>query len=373
MDVRVLHAAPLDTMRPPAWRIMAVPTTASRPRRRAVSSEPELTLPVDLCGARGNLNPAAVGWSRHPLHTCNLSGHAPRKKRWNYWCLNTDKLLFSATIADVDHYVLAFVYLFDFEARRLIERTAILPSGALALPPHVRGDLVFEQGGRRVAFTEEPRGTRIAVSWPDFDDAPLTAELLVQRAPSHETMNVVIPWSRERFQFTSKQNCLPVTGSIDAGTRTIKLARKDRAFACLDFGRGVWKYRTAWNWGSASTLLPDGRSLGIQLGAKWTDGTGMTENAIFLDGRISKLSEDIPFAYDERDFMKPWRIKAKSGRVDLRFTPFHERVAKAKTGILSSEVHQMFGHYDGAVVPDGGERIAVDHVFGWIEEHKARW
>jgi hypothetical protein len=135
----------------------------------------------------------------------------------------------------------------------------------------------------------------------------------------------------------------------------------------------VWKYRTAWNWGSASIRLRDGRPLGIQLGSKWTDGTGMTENAIFLDGVISKLGEDIPFVYDENDFMRPWVIRSRSQRVDLRFTPFFERVSKAKTGILSSEVHQMFGHYDGTLVTDTGERIAVEHVLGWIEEHKARW
>jgi hypothetical protein len=99
----------------------------------------------------------------------------------------------------------------------------------------------------------------------------------------------------------------------------------------------------------------------------------MTENAIYLAGRISKLGEDLRFSYDERDFMRPWRILARSKRVDLRFTPFYERVSKAKTGILSSEVHQMFGHYDGRVVADGGETVEVEHVFGWIEEHKARW
>lgn len=345
---------------------------ASRPTRPR-DGEPELTVPVDLCDARGNLNPAAVGWSRHSLHNCNVAGHAPRKKRWNYWALNTDDFLFSATIADVDHYVLAFVYFFEFASGRFIERTAILPPGALELPPRVRADIVFTQGRRSVAMTNERKGTRLRIEWPDFGDVALDVDLLVEQPRDHETMNVVIPWSRERFQFTSKQNCLPVTGTIALGDEKIRIARKDDAFACLDFGRGVWKYRTAWNWASASARLSDGRPLGIQLGAKWTDGTGMTENAIFIDGRISKLSEDIPFVYDESDFMKPWRIKSKSRRVDLRFTPFRERVAKAKTGILSSEVHQMFGHYDGTLVADGGERIAVDHVLGWIEEHKARW
>ncbi len=60
-------------------------------------------------------------------------------------------------------------------------------------------------------------------------------------------------------------------------------------------------------------------------------------------------------------------------RIDLRFVPFYERVSKAKAGVLFSEVHQMFGHYSGTVVPDTGEKIAVDGAFGWIEEHKARW
>ena len=44
--------------------------------------EPEIIEPVNLCDPEGNLNPEAVGWSRHPLHHCNLRGHWPRKKRW---------------------------------------------------------------------------------------------------------------------------------------------------------------------------------------------------------------------------------------------------------------------------------------------------
>ena len=100
--------------------------------------EPELTGPVDLCDANGRLNRDAVGWSRTPLHDCNVSGHTPRKKRWNYWAVHDDRILFSATIADVDHYVLAFVYFLEFETQRFIERTAILGPGSLELPSRVR-------------------------------------------------------------------------------------------------------------------------------------------------------------------------------------------------------------------------------------------
>ncbi|MBI2724214.1 MAG: hypothetical protein HYX50_04035 [Chloroflexi bacterium] len=43
--------------------------------------ERELTEAVTLCDDGGRLRPDAVGWSRRPLHTCNVSGHTPRKKR----------------------------------------------------------------------------------------------------------------------------------------------------------------------------------------------------------------------------------------------------------------------------------------------------
>jgi hypothetical protein len=339
--------------------------------------EPELLGSQILCDDDGRLNRDAVGWSREPLHTCNVSGQGPRnagprKKKWNYWAVHDDRIFFSATIADVDHYVLAFVYILEFEAERFIERTAVLPAGVLMLPEHVRESVVFEQGGRRVALVEDRRGTRIEVDWPDFGDVALKADLLVEQPRGHETLNVVIPWSRDRFQFTSKQNTLPVSGTIDLGDERFHL-RRNRSWGVLDYGRGVWKVNTSWNWGALSTRLADRRTLGLNLGGKWTDGTGMTENGICLDGALSKLGEDIPFEYDEGDFMKPWRIKAPSRRVDLKFVPFYERVAKAKTGVLFSEVHQMFGRYSGSVVPDTGERIAIKDVFGWIEEHKARW
>src|SRR5205809_7157472 len=60
--------------------------------------EPELTAPVMLCGPDSLLTRPAIGWSRHPLHTCNLPDSLPRKKKWNYWAVTSNDLLFSATI-----------------------------------------------------------------------------------------------------------------------------------------------------------------------------------------------------------------------------------------------------------------------------------
>ena len=146
------------------------------------------------------------------------------------------------------------------------------------------------------------------------------------------------------------------------------------AFGCLDYGRGVWPEHTVWNWGSASGVR-DGRTIGLNLGGKWTDGTGMNENGICIDGRLTKISEDLVFEYDREDWMQPWRVRTSaSDRIDLRFDPEFERASiSGSREDFFSEAHQMFGRYSGRITPYGGSPIEVRDLFGWIEEHEARW
>jgi hypothetical protein len=335
--------------------------------------EIEITEAVQLCDSRGRLFPPSVGWSRQPLHTCNVSGHWPRKKKWNYWCVTSDRCLFSVTLANVDYMGLAFAYFLEYETAKFIEQTVTVPFGkGCALAETVRGDVVFRNRKMNVSFTEDENYTRINVDSPAFGGATLSAELSVTHPADHETLNVVIPWSDDRFQFTSKQNCLPATGSVSIGGETFDFP-PGAAFACLDFGRGVWRYSTSWNWASASGTL-DGRPVGLNLGGTWTDGTGLTENAIFFDGRISKISEDVLFSYDRSVLTEPWSVRTQSSeRIDLRFTPFFERVARTDLLLLRSEVHQLIGRFSGTIVPDEAGPLRLDGMIGWVEQHQARW
>ena len=335
-------------------------------------TETELTGPVDLCLRNGRLNPAAIGWSRAPLHTCNLHGRWPRKKRWNYWAVTTETHLFSVTVSDLDYAGLVFVYLADFAARRLQEVTRIMPLGrGIALPDTVEAAVQFAAGEVRVDMTPTPSGTSLAVGIGDFHGRPLVAQFTITDPPGHESLNVVIPWDEKTYQFTSKQNTLPAHGRVTLGEETI-LFQGAQSFACLDFGRGVWPRDCVWNWGSASGQQ-DGRTIGLNLGGQWTKGTGYTENGVCLDGRLTKISEELSWGYDRSDYERPWRITAPSGAVDLTFSPFLERVAASDLGLVKSEVHQMFGRYDGSVITAGGETITVTDLVGWAEDHVALW
>lgn len=334
--------------------------------------EPELTHSVQLCGTDGLLNHEAVGWSRHPIHTCNLPASLGRKKKWNYWAVTSNDLLFSATIADVDIFQLGGAYVFDRRTHRHIEKTVVQPANTIAMPETITGDLVIEHPDMRVALNDEGSGTRISVEASDFGGMRLEADIVIERPEGHETLNVVIPWSDIQFQYTSKQNTLPGSGFVQLDDERLEFVSP--AFGCLDYGRGVWPEHTVWNWGAASGVQ-DGLSIGLNLGGKWTDGTGMTENGICIDGRLTKISEDLVFEYDRAVMMKPWRVRtAVTERINLLFEPEFERISRSgKRDGFFTDAHQVFGRYSGRITPDGSSPIEVHDLFGWIEEHEARW
>jgi hypothetical protein len=340
--------------------------------RTEAPTEPEITSPVDLCDARGNLNPDAVGWSRHPLHRSNVRHHFLRRKRWNYWAVTSDRYLFSATIADIDYMGLAFAYFLDFETKRFIEKTVSLPFARLDMPETPYEDVVPKHKRLRVGLRDDGATVRLAAKARSFAGEPLNAMINVTRPAGHETLNVVIPWSSDRYQFTSKQNTLPASGFVEIGGERYEF-EAGKSWAVLDYGRGVWRYRTFWNWGAGSGIQ-DGHTFGLNMGGGWTDGTGMNENGVCIDGRLHKIHHHVDFDYDPGDFMRPWAVNSRgSETVALTFTPLFERVARTNLFLLKSEVHQVFGHYNGSITTHDGARHNVSNLLGWVEQQDARW
>ena len=75
---------------------------AGRQALTRLGSVVEITSAVPLCTPTGRLNPAAVGWSRRPLHTANLRGWG-RTKRWEYWGIVTPEVIVGLTISSLDY------------------------------------------------------------------------------------------------------------------------------------------------------------------------------------------------------------------------------------------------------------------------------
>jgi len=342
--------------------------------------EHELRTPSALLDRYGEL--MQVGWSRQPLLDCNLENvrfyslrplQRFRVKRWDYYGITTPNGYLSATLAHLGYAGQAFVYYVDFVTREYHEESLTLPLGrGIRLPRNsTTGDSSFDKGGVALSFQVDPQARRLSLSWPGFGGGNLEAAASLQLPAAHESMNVVIPIGQKRFYYNRKVNCMPVAGWLDKDGERETL-RPTECLGNMDWGRGVWEYRSFWVWASASGFLSDGRTVGLNMGFGFGDTSAATENALILDGRVHKLGQ-IDFSYDPKDFMRPWHMVSIDGRLDLEFTPFLERRARTNLLLIFSQVHQMFGHYSGTVKAQDGETIYLDGMVGFAEEHYARW
>lgn len=338
-------------------------------------AEREIIELTRLCDRKGNLNPEAIGFARKPIIDCNLSGHYLRKKKWNYWCVYGEEILFSVTICHFDYAATCFIYFLEYETQRFFEKTITIPLGIgtkLKMPSRVLEPIRFANSEVHINITFFQNQTFLNVTSKNFDNEALHAELTIHHPTEDDTLNVVIPWNRQTFQFTAKHHTLPTAGFVKIGERIYQFFEED-CFAVLDFGRGIWPREALWNWGMASQRVRNKR-VGLNFGGKWTDGTGMTENAVIVDGKMTKIHEDVLFTYDKKNFMKPWYITTKfSDQVILTFHPFFERVAKTDVKLVKSEVHQLVGYYNGQVKLEDGSTLVIQQMLGCIEEHIAKW
>ncbi|MGB9521314.1 MAG: DUF2804 domain-containing protein [Anaerolineales bacterium] len=341
----------------------------------------EITHPGPLLTPSGDL--AQVGWSRYPLLDCNLEAahfyllrplQPFRIKRWDYYAIFTPQRFFSVTLADLGYAGNIFVYTLDFTSGDLHEEGIVVPLGkGLTLPRNsTDGQSSYTSKDIALTFQVQNEQRHIQVSWQAFHQGlGIEADIWLEPPDSYESMNIVIPIGKHRFYYNRKINCMPARGFIRYGKQK-EVLNPTSSIGSLDWGRGVWEYRSFWNWASASGFLPDGRTIGLNLGCGFGNLLAATENALILQNRIHKLDQ-VTFDYQSGNYMNPWHFSDNEGRLDLTFTPFKERVAKTNLGIIFSEVHQMFGYYNGWAITDNQEKINITRLVGFAEEHHARW
>lgn len=357
-------------------RSLGIMSTLDEAFRRSLGEQPrppriaerEITEPVNLTMPNGRLNAAAVGWSRTPLiRTDGIGGlrRFGRNKRWEHWGITTDSHVLGMTISHLDYAGVLGFYMYDRNTGQEWVTDAVVPLGGQVELPGTIGE------GRSYAktkklflrFDEVPSGTRLrgTAGEVSFD---IVAHLDEQR----DLLGVVVPWNDKTFQYTVKDVGRRATGTIWIGEKAHDVSGAE-AFATLDHGRGRWPYNIRWNWAVGAGYVDD-QLITLQLGGKWTDATGSTENAVVVGPRLHKISEELLWDYDTTDFMRPWRVTGTG--IDLLFTPFHVRVAAMNLGVLSSDTHQAFGTWSGTVTVDE-QRICVDGLTGWAEDVHNRW
>ena len=334
--------------------------------------EPQISGPAPLTGPDGRLNRAAVGWAAQPIiDTSALGAGRGRTKRWEYWNVVTPTHILALTVSAIDYACVHEVWVLDRGSGRIFGQTAtVIPSrGAVLAPRLEHGRSMARAKNLAIDIDEVPGGTRLRASIPG-----VSFDVVAQLPEGHERLAVVVPWSDTRFQYTVKDVARPASGTLRIGAVDHPVPT-GASWAVLDHGRGRWPYDIAWNWGAGSgvSTAPEtaGRVIGVQVGARWTAGTGVSENAFFIDGRMHKIHGETEWHYDLEHWREPWTVAG--GGLDARFQPFHNKVTRTNLLVLQSHTDQCFGTWSGTFQPESGEPIRFDGIVGWAEDVHNRW
>lgn len=327
--------------------------------------EREITSPVSLLAPDGRLNTDAVGYAREALiDTSGIDGSRAwgRNKRWEYWNVITPTHIVALTISSLDYAAVHEVWIRDRTTGQEWGRTAsVTPARDVELPASFdRSPAVARAHDLAATVTPWVDGR----SWRLYAEVPDAAfDVRVTRPVHHDYLAVVVPWSRRRFQYTVKAVALPASGTVTTDGVTHPVP--EESWAVLDHGRGRWPYEARWNWGAGSGRLADGRVIGLQLGGQWTVGTGSTENGVFVDGTLHKISEELTWVYD-LSRRRPWSVTG--GGLDATFTPLNLKQVRTNFGVVAGRTDQWFGTWSGTF--DG---IRFSGLEGFAEDVHNRW
>lgn len=333
-------------------------------------TEKELTAPVPLA-INGAFNPASHGWARQPgvidtsMIASTWSGWG-RNKRWEYWCIITPDHIIAVVAASIDFICPLEVWIFDRKTNEtIVGANAIgLPGSSQLAPTAETGPTRAKAGGIKIDIDEEVGGTRIKATAPRVE-----LDILASLPKGHERLAVVVPWSDNLYQFTLKDVSRPASGSFTVDGKKYDIPKG--SWAILDHGRGRWPHDIEWNWAAGSGRLSDGRVVGLQMGAQWTDNTGSTENAVLVGTTLHKISDNLEFTYDKTNFLSPWHVKG--GGLEATLTPFFNKHSEAGASILlGNRADQVFGIWKGKF-DTGKEVVEFDNVVGFAEDVHQLW
>ena len=274
----------------------------------------------------------------------------------------------------------AFVYLYNDETEQLEICEALQPltHQASFQGDHYQGQMSFTHSKLRMTLDFSP--SQVIV---ELDSQYLAIRATLERKA--QPLAICTPTGRRGWTITQKEPFSIVSGQLiiktnakfNAETQTLRVDFTESTIANLDWTLGYMRHETNWFWSSINSYLPDGRHFLLNL-SMGVNETGMSENACWLDGKITYLPP-VLFARQDLDSLpqSTWRIYHQNLGwsaidIDLNFRPITVYKKVDNFGIVASIFEQWIGEYSGEILL-GEEIIQLHNVIGLAEDHFAKW
>ncbi len=299
-----------------------------------------------------------------------------RLKEWEHFGIITDDYYFGMVVFDAKFMGTSFFHVYDRRTGDFFahERTSV--GGPVRVARELwHGECYFRHYGYGMEIENRldsgMHRLRVEVA-PKKGKPEINAEIyLLENLERLQPLVIVSPISQNRPLYTHK-SATPVEGKILIGDREIRL-HPEKDVGLMDVQKTYYPYHTFWNWATFAGHDASGRFLAMNACENIIkDDAVFNENCTWVDGEITLIGA-VRFEFDRLDLMKPWRITAPDGGLDMTFTPEGERRGKVNAGFIMSDFHQPFGKFRGTMAGPGGSVIEVDGPFGLCEWHLARF
>ncbi|TXT65120.1 MAG: hypothetical protein BAJALOKI3v1_130024 [Promethearchaeota archaeon] len=340
----------------------------------------EITKPSKLFNENGSL--VQTGWARKPILTYNKEDIGKswwRIKEWDHYSVLNKDFGFQLTIGDIGYLTqMSYVWLdFDKKERgdkstmKFFTKSKLLPTSSLEdsrieFPTDEFHAVLEKKGDQRILTLEDS----------EFLDKGIKANIILDDVPEWDNTVVVTGYEKpKQFYYNHKINIMPANGTIHIGDQKYKFT-PERSFGLMDWGRGIWPYKTHWLWGSACGMVdnvPVAFNIGYGFGLVGSkEGATHTENIVFYDGKAHKLDE-VTFHHQDRDPTKPWKFTSNDGRFEMGLEPLIPNEEKLNFGIIKLDSALLHGYYSGDIILDDGKKIHVENMLGHAEDIYWRW
>lgn len=340
----------------------------------------KITKPSRLLDKKGEL--IQKGYALSPiLKYCKADvARKLRLKEWDYYLIYNTDYATALTVGKSVNLILISATFVDFnqgyEKTKSVVR--IISKKKFDMPTSSTiGDIAYHDKLASVSFKHVNEGRLIEIKLKNLGESTnFEASFMLTNEPK-DSMVIATPFDEDKkaFYYNRKIIGMRASGTVRFKENVYSFSDTN-TYGLLDWGRGVWPYKTTWYWGAAQGTI-SGNLFGFNLGYGFGNTSAATENMLFFNGKASKLC-DVNFHIPKNEkkqyeYMKPWKITSSNHRLNLTFHPILDRNVHLSAIILSTNQHQVFGTFTGTAILDDGTIIYLQDFLGFAERVENRW
>ncbi len=291
-----------------------------------------------------------------------------RFHQFQYFGLISDQLIGGCALANLSLTGVGFVYLFHPASGRMIKRQFKLPlSIGTQFSQQPNNGVCELHCGKNLLRLENVDGHKRL--WVELDDGTRIDARFNENEPAFQPMCLNTPVASNGWVYAQKVAGVRCVGTVKSALGDFDLSAIN-AFAHHDWSAGYMRAETFWNWACLSGQVGAQR-VGLNLSCRVNE-TSFTENCFWLDGELIKV-DTVRFDFDRQNPMAPWRVQSYDGQVDLHFEARGLHKERLNLGFLASNFKQIFGQFRGELRPTGRPSIAIDNLWGFVEDQYVKW